>query len=813
MALKRGKTDVIFQGIKLYIEGVQVPFNQIQISQGIGNLPSANIVVPPQAGLMDIARFYQPKVHIFFDDTIADDTEEDETKRLKLLFSGIISSVSYSKVRSPGNDGANINISCVHHISPVKECLVDYSGWFRPTLNVQGEAVKMDQANSAASVIEALAGIVDKDQSSGKEITEKDAEGKAWVLPQFLNLYKDRFSGMTGVMVNYWQQIKRAAFNKNFSEGQKSDAFKKLYRPLIEDGIQFFQRMAGHTAIEKYVDLEENKVDPCPNKPGTEKPIKISPSIQLFFKGAIQSEMAIGVARNMMQNSGEVTNVYDLFASFFDSIDYDVITLASPAMAPNPEINGLDVSDTGEEYAVETIVKPRLPFYYAPTCNVLLPGMYYSVSITYEEAATPTRIDAKNVQIGMGESFGTHFRAPHSVREAIAAKTLAAGTSNQSNLLATLSSSFGAVGDYEVSRGIRPDYMSMPRWLSLFMASAPGGKGDFGAAKPDEKEKPIQANFYKDLEAGWKARYPDAKDQSMNPWSEESGLGNHQRMLIAAVEYYYTQAVARTRMGNVQCPFNPYIVPGYPIDILEANPNLPSFHAYCTQVTHSISAQGISTSVDFVAAMTYSELANYYIPFVSPFLQSILGLAKKQTILYNDDAWEIADEYYKYVLGVESAQPEDLYQFGGPERNDNDGRPKPLKRIDGKLVTGGSMTPRMDQRNYGELNPNLSYEGNLALVHRPIESMADIMETFGYKFIDMNFENYTPVVVKYTDQKLEDPEKFELGASQFLEYETGERKFIPQSEYGMNKVLSTSGTTQSQAEQAHAATLAGTENI
>ena len=63
-----GKTGLIYQNIKLYIEGVQVPFESISISQGVGALPSASIVVPPQSGLMDIARFYQPKVHIFYED-------------------------------------------------------------------------------------------------------------------------------------------------------------------------------------------------------------------------------------------------------------------------------------------------------------------------------------------------------------------------------------------------------------------------------------------------------------------------------------------------------------------------------------------------------------------------------------------------------------------------------------------------------------------------------------------------------------------------------------------------------------------------
>src|ERR1700739_679620 len=97
-------TDVVYQEIKLYIEGVQVPFQSISVSQAIGTYPSATISVPPQSGLMHISRYYQPKVHIFYTDL--------NTGGDRLLFWGHINTVNYRRSRSPAS--TYIEFSCVH---------------------------------------------------------------------------------------------------------------------------------------------------------------------------------------------------------------------------------------------------------------------------------------------------------------------------------------------------------------------------------------------------------------------------------------------------------------------------------------------------------------------------------------------------------------------------------------------------------------------------------------------------------------------------------------------------------------------------
>ena len=74
--------------------------------------------------------------------------------------------------------------------------------------------------------------------------------------------------------------------------------------------------------------------------------------------------------------------------------------------------------------------------------------------------------------------------------------------------------------------------------------------------------------------------------------------------------------------------------------------------------------------------------------------------------------------------------------------------------------------------NGGELNPMLTFEGNLSLVYRPIESLKDIEDRFKIKFIDMSPVNYNSTVIRYKDPQLDDTNKFEIGRSQFLTYDT-----------------------------------------
>ena len=358
--------------------------------------------------------------------------------------------------------------------------------------------------------------------------------------------------------------------------------------------------------------------------------ILIPPHNQIFLKSAVQANMAIKNMQALLQNSNEMTNLYSMFQNFYSSMEYDIITLACPAEVV---INPVLFMDS-ETYAIDTIVKPSMPFYFSPTCNVLYPSMYTSISVNYDEISMPTRMDILNHEDGnTAGAYGTHYRTPASIRTAIAQKVVSKTSPNLSN---TTGSSFGAIGKYEMGRGMKYESMSMPDWLSITLVSAKTNSA--GATVTAQEETPAPGtyddNAIKQLIAGWERRYPDHPE--MNPWNPASQIYPHQRILFATADYYYTKKFASTKAGNVTCLFNPYIIPGYPMDVLETSPNLPNFHGLCVAVSHNITASSISTQVSMAAVSTYTELANYYIPFINPYLQVVLGLADNPTLVNTD---------------------------------------------------------------------------------------------------------------------------------------------------------------------------------
>ena len=111
-------------------------------------------------------------------------------------------------------------------------------------------------------------------------------------------------------------------------------------------------------------------------------------------------------------------------------------------------------------------------------------------------------------------------------------------------------------------------------------------------------------------------------------------------MLFSTSDYDYTKEVSTSKSGVVECLFNPYIVPGYPMDIIDKSPNKPSFHALCASVTHSITSRSIGTTVSFMSATTYTELSNYFGQPAPPWLQTglkIINVKRGATVSSNTD--------------------------------------------------------------------------------------------------------------------------------------------------------------------------------
>lgn len=763
----RTRTDVMFQSFSVYIEGVQVPFIGINITSNLGAVPQMYFSIPSQSGILDISRYYEPKVHVFYKDMV--------TGKDCVLFVGIIVSSTYSK-SSATPPQKSITFNCRYKYSQMDMITLDYSGYASDAnsnvtdYNQNGAAIKVNGFNSLESINRALAGI---DPSVSGPITDitvpniaglKESSGSYpySALPQYLSTHANRMVGFPGVMLNFWNQLKAQVYE----DPEYFEGMTRMFIPLVEQGLDFFKRLGGHYYLE--AQLNNTRSAACPGEDKGAHPLDsadklIPPCHKQFMISSVQAEVSAKIIYTMGQFSGEMTSFLKVLEEFLYSIEYDLVYLTSPAEVP---MDPSKTDNSAETYAMDVLIKPQMPFYYSPLCNVWLPNMIDSVSVQQYEDSVPTRITVVNdLQEGHGGRFGVNYRAPQSIREAIARGNEELGISGVfSDLAGTTGSTNYKIGKYEQGRGVRHQRLMMPNWLAMLSESlGQQGTSESESAPASDSKEGLDVEK---LKKAWTQRYdPSGVKAKLNPWDSSSGLNNYQRLLFSAADYKYTTEVAKARTGTVMGIFNPYVVAGYPTDIIEATPSDQSFHGFCVSVTHSISARSVSTSAQFVSAMTYQELGNYEQQYLHPWMTTALGLVNLETstsagntgeevyktsIVNNAQGREDATKFYQPTLGVGAAPPEFLYDF-------STGSPLPFDRDHG--------VPRN-----GVTDKYLSGEGNLHLVYRPIESKEDLEARMGIKFIDMVPGNYNPEVFSYQDPILDDSKLMEPGQSMFLNY-------------------------------------------
>lgn len=801
----KNNTDVIAPDVRLYIEGVQVPFENISINQSYGSLPSAAIQIPPQSGLLDITKGYEPKVHIFYRD--------DNFGGYRLLFWGTIKSHTYFRSRGSGN--SYIVFQCEHKNSVLQQITMDFSGWASPTNeslvdpNSTQSITKPQSLNSTLMIIKALAGVTgvatEEQRISKDNGNVKDAPIDK--LDPDLEAFEKRLIGMPGIVINFWNQIKKGCYENPLT----NIALAKMYIPLLEEGLSFFKRMSGHNVLEEQ--LDSTKQPYCNTKTGQETQILVPPNCRSTIASAVQQELTVKHLQNMIGFSGELSNIWQMINYFYNYSQYEILTLASPAeVHVDPDIVTDDVNISGlPKMAIETIIKPQLPLYFSPVCNVLFPRMYHSVSINQSDSSVPTRVaashDAMPGQAG-ARSLDISFKGPPSVREAVAFNAqlnkVQGVNENGLDLQATKSYSYAIPAKYEQGVGIKPQKVAIPWWLSLFI-----GDKDVQGNTTNQESYPQKGtreyNAMMAMSVEWTNRFGKSITQNdeniqvkanpakkgLNPHDPlNKSVAPHERIMFSTIDYEFTERVLSSRYGTVDCPFNPYIIPGYPMDLIDESSNHPSFHAFCTSVSHSITSSSISTSVGMTAVVTYAELSNYYMPPTHPFLQTALNIVNSKiddekysaaqagdpspftsvasTLLQNPVGKNTADTFYREVLGVGAVAPDDLIHFASGRQYMVDrkvGVLKPRNSPDGSApaISGNTHVAR-------QTDDNLSYIGNMRLVGRAIESKESIEQKFGYKFIDLTKELYNTSFVNYVNPKMAKDLYLEPGASLFLDY-------------------------------------------
>lgn len=427
------------------------------------------------------------------------------------------------------------------------------------------------------------------------------------------------------------------------------------------------------------------------------------------------AEQLLHIMSNQLMSggTGEVMSFGQFINSFMELVEYDHVIMNSPAK----------LGITGAPEVIDHVYKPRMFAYYSPLCNVLLPYMYESMSVNIGTDQVPSRVIYNGMPftadsaMNAGTSVNAHnYVAPHSVRKALA---------NEGNLLNSLESLRATPGKYEWGSGVRTADGTLPFWYSvLSQQSNSGNVGDLANGQTATN-----------LRDAWNKLYPE--DPTLNPWNLElSGIKEYQRLFFTGVDVEFSNIYSQARSGSIDGVFNPYIVPGYPMDVIDPSPLRESYHGFCTSVTHTIDAGGYSgTSIGMSSAYTFSEIATCYIPGTYPWLLAQLNMDTNLSMYGNTPAFQRACQYYADVLGVGAADPTILEAY-------STGRPIPVKRNMGVWEIGSSDTLT------GTTHPTLytSTLGNLNLVARNIATLMDVEKehcatSLAETFIDIDMWN------------------------------------------------------------------------
>lgn len=730
-SLNTSAQDMFASDYRVYIEGVQIPFESAHISNVFGELPTATVTLPPWPGLNEMGRNYAPKIHIFWRDynyavttgevsKVGDASTLENAKRdaYKQIFSGIVTGVSDSKEISPEGGGQQVTLNCSHHLVVLNDILLRFANQHITAAEAQLDpyaegSIQSSQWDLNTMMLKAMIGITD---TTDEKIISHIPAGKL-----------DDLKGTPGIIRVLWNILKWDS--RRTQEGDAdSEALTDMFIPLVESGIKFWEKMAGHPSIE--AGIQSDRVpykEEIETKNGIEAEVSgdvmVPGAFRTFIGGAAQKELSVAAMNSVMAGMGtpEAIDFMSVVQMTLQKLEYEMAVLASP------------ISKTDGK-AIEYIVKPVLPYYYAPICNVVLPNMISNISVSSNFGALPTR--TVNLNNFTSLVTGTHsggvpfqqYTAPHSVRYA-----RAGGPGG--DLKASLNANNNKVGVYEWGAGIKSKTYHLPPIYNVLQSNLDKIEREEG-----EDTTVIGASGKAIAEAAWNKLYPEARwpgATGYNPLSDAAGVSGFQRLNFLYSDHDFAMETAKVRTATAAGCFNPYAIVGYPMDLVDPVPSRESYHGMCTSVSHTIHAAGTAaTSYSISAVSSFSELALYNLPAVNPYLVSVFDMQEDMRIYGNPKAYAKACVIYQEMFGVGAAEPALLQEY-------DTGTVIPFTRDNG----GNWTTSEADTSSLYN-----TQQGSLALVARNIQSLIEVEADTGNSFIDIaHWADVTEENIKVVD--------------------------------------------------------------
>jgi len=222
------------------------------------------------------------------------------------------------------------------------------------------------------------------------------------------------------------------------------------------------------------------------------------------------------------------------------------------------------------------IIKPETFFVMIPKCNIILPSMKHSVSYSLNSKYAPTRV--------------LFITDPLQIQ----------GSSDKSVKMATVA----AVKYGDSEKGLSGDIDILASNIKKVEVT---NSDSWPVYQLTDYEIDFGPRLYNDMGGGDLIAYIEAYSVN-NPDIKSAEVAEAVENLA---KYTLLKARYISRTGSVATYFNPYIVPGFPLAIIEdktKNSAATNIYGYVTAVIHNITYNSWSTSVTFSASTVDGEI-------------------------------------------------------------------------------------------------------------------------------------------------------------------------------------------------------------
>jgi len=402
-------------GFKLFLEGVQVPFNTITISEAEGNFPTAAISFPAASGALrilpsTIVQIFGPKKDV--------DSVEQEV----LLFEGETSGIEYTK----SADTKTASLICNSLLSTV----------FKATIRPSDSLVTSKLARQ-------MGGDVDSTKILAKISNNSQIAGP--LTNEFVNIWQAESKGIIDDKLS-----NVILFTKKFLDFNFTDLMSIPYviagdfLPLPQFFFRYFEKFDPYFGVQSLSYHLTKSIFAFPNT------AKVTPFLNKVLLANIKTMFSLSTNHDL--------SLTDCLSRFMEIVAYSMI---SPAAYTSTNMFwGKSSNDLGYQVPIRSYFLPDLANSPPAKFNVIFPNQIYSFNYARDMVSEKTRMvgevglpfDTPGVQLPIG-AMRTHV-----VPEV-------KWTKNDTSKL------HGGLTIEESYRGINPGYQVMDGTLSAALYS------------------------------------------------------------------------------------------------------------------------------------------------------------------------------------------------------------------------------------------------------------------------------------------------------------------------------------------------------